>query len=31
MIDTIMESDYEKQRDYMFAKKLVDKINNGEC
>ena len=31
MIDTIMSSDYEKQRDYLFAKKMVDMINNGEC
>ena len=29
MIDTIMESDYEKQKDYLFAKKLVT-IINGE-
>lgn len=27
MIDTIMDSDYEKQKDYLFAKKLVNKIN----
>ena len=29
MIDTIMESDYEKQKDYLFAKKLVDIITGG--
>tara|TARA_R110002110_G_scaffold382547_3_gene593786 strand:+ start:122 stop:400 length:279 start_codon:yes stop_codon:yes gene_type:complete len=26
MIDTIMESEYEKQKDYLFAMKLVDTI-----
>jgi hypothetical protein len=30
MIDTIMESDYEKQRDYLFAKKLTGIINGSK-
>ena len=29
MIDTIMESDYEKQKDYLFAKKLTEIVNGS--
>jgi|2_EtaG_2_1085320.scaffolds.fasta_scaffold00595_14 hypothetical protein len=29
MIDTIMDSDYEKQKNYLFAKKLMEIVNGS--